>query len=169
MSLHLGGKMDISLLKQVLSYDPETGYLVWIKKPCKNKMIGEFAGHKSKNGYLQIGFNNKLHYGHRIAWALFYNEQPPKMIDHINGDRTDNRICNLREASNAENVRNKIKTSRNSTGYKGVSYHVKNKKYVASIGFNMKSIYIGSFNTAEEAHAAYCKKATELHGEFFRP
>lgn len=158
--------MNIDRLQELLSYDSETGILRWKVKPAKNIAVGSVAGHLSKAGYVQVGIDGKLYFGHRIAWALYYNEQPPKMIDHINENKGDNRIENLRSATNAENMRNMGKTKRNSTGFKGVTYNKKLKKYVASIGYNMKSIYLGLYNSAEEAHAAYCKAAKELHGPF---
>jgi hypothetical protein len=160
--------MNISTLQEFLAYDAETGKLIWKKKPSKNISAGNLAGYYSKTGYVQIGISGKIYYGHRVAWAIYYNETPPKMIDHINNDKLDNRICNLRSASNAENMRNMGKTKRNKTGYKGVYYHQKNKKYIAAIGYKMKTIYIGSFNTAEEARAAYCEAAERLHGPYAR-
>ena len=158
--------MEIGALREYLSYDPSTGKFAWRKKPSKNINMGDPAGYHSKIGYVQIGLNGKIYYGHRLAWAIHYGENPPKMIDHINNDKSDNRICNLRSASNAENMRNMGRTKRNKTGYKGVYYHKKNKKYIAAIGKNMKTIYVGSFDTIEEAHAAYCKAAEKLHGPY---
>lgn len=161
--------MDYDILQRAFEYNCETGEIRWKIKPSKNIQIGSLAGHKSKLGYVQIGINGKLYLAHRLAWLLFYKEIPPKMLDHINGDKADNRIVNLRAASNAENMRNMGKTGRNKTGYKGVSFNKKLNKYVASIGYNMKTIYLGLHQTPEDAHAAYCEAAKRLHGSYFKP
>lgn len=161
--------MNINRLKELLNYNPETGDFFWAVKPNKSKKAGDKAGYTPKNSYAQIGIDGKILFAHRVAWALYYNEQPPKMIDHINGNKSDNRICNLRAATNSENMRNTTKTARNSTGYKGVCFNKKSQKYQANIGHNYKCIYLGLFDTAEEAHAAYCKAAAELHGQYFKP
>jgi len=154
-------------IENFLAYDAATGLFSWIQKPSKNIAIGTIAGHASKIGYIQIGFKGKLYLGHRIAWLLFYKENPPKYIDHINCNKGDNRIENLRSATNAQNMSNMSKTKRNSTGFKGVSFHKKLGKYIASIGHKGKCIYIGLYNTPEEAHAAYCAEAKKLHGPYF--
>jgi len=153
-------------LSDYLEYNHQTGILTWKKKPSKNIQIGKEAGYKSNIGYIQIGFRGKIYYAHRIAWELYYNENPPKMVDHINGNKSDNRIENLRSANNAQNMQNMGKTKRNSTGFKGVCHLKKQNKYMAVIGHKMKSIYLGVYETAEEAHAAYCKAAEKLHGAF---
>ncbi len=85
-------------------------------------------------------------------------------VDHINGDTLDNRRCNLRIATQSENMRNRGKMSLNTSGYKGV--HAMGKKWGAKITIDKKQIHLGTFDTPEEAHAAYCKAALELHGEF---
>jgi hypothetical protein len=158
--------MNIDQLNQLLSYDAETGDLLWKKKPSKNISVGALAGHKSKIGYIQIGIGGKLYLGHRIAWSIFYNEQPPKIIDHINGNKGDNSIKNLRGSTNSENMSNMGRTKKNSTGFKGVTFNKKLNKYMASIGHNMKSIYLGLHDTPEKAHEAYCEAAKKLHGQF---
>lgn len=89
------------------------------------------------------------------------------VVDHINGDRVDNRSANLRVCTRGQNLCNRGKTSLNTSGYKGVVFH--QKKWKAQIGFQGRHRYIGVFDTQEEAHIAYCAKAKELHGEFFNP
>jgi len=105
---------------------------------------------------------------HREVLGLQHGD--PRISDHINGDTLDNTDENLRAATASENNRNRRYTDRNNnTGFKGVSFDKTSpRKYKASIKFNRKSIYLGSFNTAEGAYAAYCAAAKELHGEFAR-
>jgi len=95
------------------------------------------------------------------------NPKKGQEVDHINGDKLDNRKSNLRICTSSQNKCNKAKQSNNSTGLKGVT-KLKTKKdsFMAQIGFNKKHYYIGVFPTAKKAHTAYCEKATELHGEF---
>lgn len=105
---------------------------------------------------------------HRIAWIVVYGSIPNGMtIDHINGIKGDNRICNLRLATDCENSYHRPRKSDNSTGYKGV-YQRENGKYRATITLNKKRENLGTFETKEEAYAAYCEAARRLHGEFAR-
>lgn len=104
---------------------------------------------------------------HRLAWALHFGRWPDQAIDHINGDRTDNRIANLRLATVAENTRNGKRRSTNTSGYKGVSL-TENGQWRATIVAGGRQSYLGRFSTAEDAHAAYVKAASRLHGEFAR-
>lgn len=96
------------------------------------------------------------------------NAAPNEQVDHINGDGLDNRKSNLRICNGSQNRCNKGKPKNNTSGYKGVTWHTPNKKWVAQIAVNGKHSYIGSFKTKEEAAKAYNKKAKELHGEFAR-
>ena len=106
---------------------------------------------------------------HRVNWFIYNNEIPDDYIDHIDGQKDNNRIENLRRCSIAQNQRNMKKPRTNSTGFKGV--YVNNgrgKPYCAQVKFNNKKYYLGSFNTKEEAKEAYDNKARELHGDFYR-
>jgi hypothetical protein len=99
---------------------------------------------------------------------MVYGEDPgEKRIDHINGKKWDNRIENLRLATCAENNRNQKRRRNNRSGYKGVYYG--GRAWKARIVFDGKTIQLGRYKTRQEAHAAYCKAATELHGEFACP
>jgi len=136
-----------------LNYDPDTGIFTW-----KN---GRRAGTAMNRGYRRIAFNRKLYLEHRLAWFLTHGKWPIYSIDHINCDRTDNRINNLREATRAEQGYNK--PSSNPTGFKGVRRH--GNKFRADIKLAKKT-YLGLFDTPEEAHAAYCEAATRHFGPF---
>jgi len=153
-----------SQLKELLSYDPETGVFFWL---VGRKMAGKIAGCFNADGYLQIGVNGKIYLAHRLAW-LFVNGAFPSALDHINGTKTDNRICNLRECTAAENQRNVGISKANTSGFKGVYWHKDKKKWYARIGVNSRLKNLGNFATPELASAAYQAKAREVHGEFYR-
>lgn len=155
-------------LLKFLSYDPASGVLRWTKKPSKNKLIGEVAGKPQKpKGYVQVGFNGRIYLAHRIAWLIHFGEEPPDFIDHINMNPSDNRIENLRSATNSRNMQN-ARGKGSNTGLKGVHKAKSSGRFLANICTNNKRIYLGSFATAEEAHAAYCRAAKELHGPYAR-
>jgi len=152
------------MLKEYLEYNPETGIFIWILKPNKRIKIGDNAGSLSHTGYMCIKFKGKHFLSHRIAWFLTYKIWPDKDIDHINGNKKDNRIINLRLATKSQNKQNQIKPSKNNkTGYLGVYYIEKSGKYEAQIMLNYKTKHIGYFNTAEEAHNEYLIKKREIH------
>lgn len=110
-------------------------------------------------------------YMHRVILARMLGRELVKgeWVDHINGNGLDNRRENLRLSTIAQNAFNKGKHSNNTSGYKGVSWNKFAGRWVAQITIDGKNKYLGYFDTPEEAHAAYCAKAKELHGEFFNP
>lgn len=153
-------QMDLNDLQQELEYDPATGKFSWKQEP------GTIS-----NGYRYIRVNQKMMLAHRIAWFMQYGEDPEgQLIDHINGNRLDNRIANLRIATYSQNSANAKRHSRNTSGLKGASKVLRNGKWTgrwqSSITFQRKQMHLGSFGTKEEAHAAYVKAARELQGEF---
>ena len=127
----------------------------------------EVAGFSSDSSYWNVSLKGKMHGAHRIVWEL-HNCPIPKgyQIDHINGLRYDNRIANLRLASPTDNQCNKPKCKNNTSGYKGVSWHKSRKCWVAQIAIHKKQKHLGVFETPEDAHRAYVKAATEIHGSF---
>ena len=163
--------MDINFisqdrLKQLVNYNPETGAFTWAmaRRKCS---LGAKAGCKMRNGYIVIRLDDKLFYAHRLAWFYIHNEWPAQQVDHINGDRTDNRLENLRKATNAQNAQNNQKIrSTNTSGFTGVRRE--NKKWLAEIKVNYRPIRLGLFETPEEAHEAYLKAKQDLHPFFTR-
>lgn len=154
-------------LKDALHYDPETGHWTWLVRMGSRAGVGTIAGTKDRLGYIQIKFNGKLYKGHRLAWFYVTGEWPKEELDHINRNPSDNRWCNLREASRTQNNRNTGNRKHNTSGLRGAFFCPnRKKKWDARIGLNGKSVYLGSFNTKEEAHAAYLAAARANYGEF---
>lgn len=150
-------------VKQIFSNDATTGEFTWLVSTSNRIKVGDRAGNLSKTGYRQIQINNKRYYEHRLAWLYHYGYLPTKQIDHKNGDPTDNRIDNLREATDAENKQNLVKYKNNSSGFMGVTFHKESGKWLARINKGGKAYRLGLFNTPEEAHDAYLKAKANLH------
>lgn len=156
---------------QLLDYCSETGALTW--KPrgnpkFDNRFAGKVAGTPKVDGYVQIMIDGKLDYAHRIIWMFERGEHPKGMLDHINGDPSDNRIQNLRLADHAQNAWNASMAKNNKTGFKGVSICPTTGKFISQICVRGHRKNLGRYATPEEAHAAYCKAAADLHGDFSR-
>lgn len=161
--------MEHSYLTQILSYVPETGDFFW-KAPRPKIQVGSKAGYTKKGrGYVYIEISGKSYSAHRLAWFYVHEAWPEESIDHINRIRHDNRIDNLRVASNGQNRANS-RTS-NKHGVKGVSFKpwLKENPWMAQVTFKKRTIYLGCFPTKEKAHEAYIEAASKLHGEFFNP
>jgi hypothetical protein len=154
-------------LRDLLDYDPLTGIFCWRVPSKKGMSAGSVAGWRCNN-YLRIQIDKRSYFSHRLAWLYIHGRWPEIHIDHINGIPTDNRIKNLREATNSENRRNTGAQINNASGFKGVSWKAKNRRWVAQIKLHGKKMHIGLFDTPEAAHAAYCEAADRLHGQFAR-
>jgi len=149
-------------LKSLLNYDPDTGEFTWLVDRVHAK-AGERAGLVKHDGYVRIRINNRAHSAHRLAWLYEYGVFPKNGIDHINGDRADNRISNLRAANQAENMQNLAMYKSNKSGFMGVYFHKRNKKYQATIKAYGKQKHLGYFDTAESAFEAYKEAKRALH------
>lgn len=154
-------------LKEVLSYDPETGIFTSLISRGSIKPGDVINGCKS-HGYLVTRIDDVLYRLHRLAWLYMYGEWPKGDTDHLNMIRDDNRIINLREATRSENMRNSIGRSNNLSGVKGVSFDKARNKWQAHISVNKTHIALGRFDTKERAANAYKNAAKNLHGEFMR-
>lgn len=149
-------------LKELFDYDAETGNLVWKVDTGKKNFCGKIAGCIHPSGYRLIRIKGKLCRAHRLIWIYHYGTEPKEHIDHINGNGLDNRMENLREATRSENMQNIKKAHKNnSAGLMGAHKH--KKKWRAEIRLNKMYIYLGTFDTPEEAHIAYLAKKRELH------
>lgn len=158
--------LSLKDIKDYLAYKPETGEFFWIKKPCTRILVGSKAENKRKDGYVGIGFGGKRYLAHRLAWFFTHGYLPEKDIDHINGDPSDNRIENLREATRSENLFNQKLHSNNTSGYRGVIRCKRTNKWQAGSQLNGKYRFLGLHDSKEEAKAAYEKFAAKHHKEF---
>ena len=154
--------ISIERLRETLEYSPETGLFTWLVNRQK-ALIGKPNKELLNTGRIQVRVFGNKYLAHRLAWAYLYGEFPKHQIDHINGDPSDNRLCNLRACTRAENHQNMRIQSNSTSGYIGVSWHKLRQKWRASITLNRKHIHIGMFPTAELAYAAYCKAKSEYH------
>lgn len=150
--------MNIEYVLSNFDYNPETGALKRVMAGGRRSDAGTPA-----NGYLRSNVNGKLEYNHRISWCHYYREQPPEFIDHINRVRTDNSIKNLRACTLSLNQSNRKLNSNSSTGFTGVSYVERSKKYKATIYKNSKPIYLGLYETPELASEAYKQAKVKYH------
>ena len=155
-------------LRELLSYNPETGIFNWARKNGKVYRYGKVAGTINSQGYCQIMIDLVIYRAHRMAWAYVTGQWPEHEIDHVNGDRLDNRFCNLRQATRTQNGRNLGMKKNNTSGYRGVTWDAQSQRWKAQITVNRKQIHIGLFDTPKEAHVAYCKAAVFYFGEFAR-
>jgi hypothetical protein len=146
-----------------LRLDPDSGHLFW-QQPRQAIRVGDRAGTLDTNGYVMVKFRGRRIAAHRIVWFLATGQQPPATIDHRDGDKANNLPVNLRAATPTLNNANW--RARGSLP-KGTTLH-KSGRFQASVKRHGKSYYLGLFDTAEEAHAAYVRKASELFGEFVR-
>lgn len=150
---------------RIWDYDPATGYFFWKVSPRYRVNVGDRAG--CFNGkYWMLHYRGRAYKAARVAWLVSSGDWPKDQIDHINGDRLDDRIINLREATNAENCRNRKCRSNNKSGLKGVA--TARYAFNASISKDGKTIQLGRFQSSLEAKRAYDEAALKLHGEFAR-
>lgn len=174
-------KNDLSYdsVASLLRYDEATGAFTWKERPrsmfdsdriCNawNAKHAEKPAGCEKERYTFIRIGRRTYLAHRLAWLLHYREWPEDEIDHINANKRDNRISNLRAADSSQNKHNIAKGRKNSTGFKGVWFSKWAGRYVAHICFRNKRKHLGYFNDPQDAHAAYCAAAKKYHGEFAR-
>ncbi len=152
--------IDLDLVLSLLHYEPATGVFTWKRGP----RAGLRAGSVDKTaGYEQIGIDGKLYRSHRLAWLYVHGSWPAGQIDHINGVRDDNRMANLRDASSDTNNQNRKGANKNNgSGLLGAHFDARTGRYMASIMKKRRQIFIGRFDTAEQAHAAHLAKRREL-------
>ena len=138
------------------SYDPLTGKFTG---KGKGKVIGTLNGH----GYINITIKGAAHSAHQLAWLYIYG-QPPTRITHINHDRTDNRIVNLRETTRSESAIPQAVRDNNTSGYTGVSWNKRARKWEAKIMYSGKRKYLGYFDDIKQAHQARVNAERTIYG-----
>lgn len=158
-------KVDQDCLKEYFHYDPATGVFTHAKN---KRFLGRVSGHKHRLGYLVIGLKRSIYYAHRLAWLYAHGHWPDGEIDHINGDRADNRIANLRVVSrqvNMQNVQTKAARPKATSSYLGVSRDVRmrTRPWRAIVSKDGKNYDCGYWATEEEAHAAYVSMKRAIH------
>lgn len=142
-------------LMELLRYDPNTGDFIVLKKMHGNgKSVGSIAGSPHIGGYLQITINQENYLLHRLAFLYMNGEMPEIFVDHINGNRSDNRFCNLRLVSQEENNRNMKLPKNNTSGRIGVHWRKDIKTWESRIKINKKHVSLGCFKCFIDAVAA---------------
>ena len=139
--------ISANTLRELLDYNPDTGELTWRVSPRANVEAGSIAGSVRDDGYRSVVIGRKAYKAHRLIWMYVYGEFPNGEIDHINRDRDDNRIDNLREVSRSMNQYNAGIRSDNKSGFKGVSYSKSKCRWIAKLG----SKQLGAFKDKLEA------------------
>ena len=159
-------QLDVSRLRELFTYNPTTGEM----RRLTGRNAGKACGTKFSTGHLQVGVDGKMTGVHRIAWALQYGEYPTLEIDHRNGDGADNRLCNLRLATSAQNNQNRRLSSRNKTGIKNV-FRVKwnkGKAWRVAIGHDQGEYYITHFQCFGQAIRHAAQMRAKFHDQFAR-
>lgn len=151
-------------LRDVLNYDPNTGIFTW-KSSKGFRVKGKKAGTTCPRGYVSIGVGGKIHKAHRLAWLFAYGVLPSGQIDHIDRDKSNNRIDNLRDVPQSINQENRNDArADNKLNMLGVSTWADGRPgYRAQIKVRGKVQYIGTFDSPEDAHAAYVEAKAKLH------
>ncbi|MBZ9984895.1 HNH endonuclease [Mesorhizobium sp. BR-1-1-8] len=156
-------KTDFERFSAAFSYDPETGIIV-----RHGRWAGASTTARTAHGYIQICFEGRKYYAHRVAWLLHTGAWPENEVDHINRAKDDNRWENLRSATRSENMANRPAQTNNKVGLKGVSLHAKSGRWRAQIRKDGKVRGLGYFDAPEDAHAAYVAAANDNFGAFAR-
>lgn len=154
-------------LEKVLRYDADTGLLYWTVFIYRIKKPGDLAGHHNAAGYITIRFGGVNYLAHRIARYLHTENDPGVLhVEHIDTNKINNKIENLRLATAAQNSRNKGKKLGTTSQYKGVAFYARQGNWLSQICANGKTTHLGYFTDELEAHRAYCLAAVGMHGEF---
>lgn len=174
-------------LRQLLRYEPETGKLFWRERgpewfqktekrtadhACAN-WNSRYAGKETfvrtdSEGRKRAEIFARPHKAHRVIWAMVHGEWPTHTVDHEDLDPGNNRLNNLRAATESQNQHNRTKTRANTSGFKGVFRDKRRGAWFAAITVNSRSIYLGAYATPEDASRAYADAAAKYHGKFAR-
>ena len=145
--------LTCSALHELFEYNPRTGVIT--NKISRSVAIaGTEAGYVNEKGYRMISLNGLNYRAHRVIWTMVTGLWPREYLDHINGKTDDNRLSNLREVSHSENHRNRKLQKNNTSGFQGVCWNIKSKRWRSSITVKGRLIHLGTFDSTEEAAAA---------------
>jgi HNH endonuclease/AP2 domain len=151
-------------LKELLSYNQETGVFTRIKHVSSNAKFGDVCANVKKHGAIIIRIDGKDYQAHRLAFLYMDGKWPEKCVDHIDGIRSNNKWANLRDVSLSDNQHNRHGPQlNNTTGYLGVTFHKARNKYLARIKLHGKTNHLGSFHSARDAHLAYEAAKKKYH------
>lgn len=153
-------------LLEVLDYNRETGIFRWKVSLSNRAIAGNVAGTCHKGTYIRISVDKQIYEAAPLAWFYVHGVWPTNEIDHKDRIGYHNGINNLRDANRKEQERNKLAGSRNTSGFKGVSWHKQKQNWRASIVVDCKPYHLGSFNDIEMAAATYIQASWDFHGEF---
>lgn len=159
--------LTVERLRERLLYWPDTGLFTWLIPPSFRE-AGDLAGYVNNAGYWVLHVDGQRYLGHRLAWLYMTGEWPTAHIDHINRVTDDNRWSNLREATRSENHANCKRYKNNTSGFKGVTYNARKRRWVARLNAKGRPVFCAYFKTPEAAHAAYVAAAQQYFGEFAR-
>jgi len=159
--------MNIQDIYKLFLYNPETGHLFW-RAAGRGRAKTRSAGTKLSTGYIGVVVGSKRYFAHRLCWVLHYGRWPVDQIDHINGDKTDNRIKNLREATNAQNGKNLKLSAKNTSGICGVSFDRQTGKWRATIKVDGKQRCLGRWVVFDDAVNARRVAEETCFGEWGR-
>ena len=155
-------------VRELLKYDPETGIFTRKMRTAQRHKIGDRADFLvtsgNSEGYCRVSFDSKRYLAHRVVWLYVHGSWPELDIDHINGNKSDNRLANLREVDRSTNLQNQRRARKdNVSGLLGVTTFIPNRKWRASVYINGKRIHIGMYESPEEAHQAYLVAKRQMH------
>lgn len=156
--------MNAQRVRELLCYDPATGAFSWRVTLGARAQAGKPAGSPTANGYWCIRLDKRLYQAHRLAWLYVTGEWPSQDIDHKNGQRADNRFDNLRDVPNALNRQNTHAARKDSgSGVQGVARYKRTGRFQAQLKVRGKNVYLGIYDTVDEASLAYRDAKAQLH------
>lgn len=154
--------------RRLFYYNPDTGSLTWKVTKGSVALAGQSPKSLGAHGYPRVFVNGKHYRQHRVIWLIVTGKWPEQYIDHINGERSDNRWCNLRAATQSENMHNSRKPVTNTSGRKGAFWSKASQKWMSQIKVNGRMVYLGLFASVDEAGDAYANAARRYYGEYAR-